>query len=195
MSSPARSQLTEGGPIRSAQFGAAEGLLSEVLSAWLGPGASALALGTVPPLRGGLVLTTHQMKAVRCLPANGLTMREFAHALGVSAGSATALADRLVRSGAAERRTERDDRRVVRLVPTAAGSSTAMAYQGAQEAVVAGLLATMPAPSHAALIGAMDYLAAVFGGRAVPANAYQHHGQPEPLTPRSRRSADGMAAK
>ncbi len=155
--------------------------LGGLLSAWLGPLASAMAPGTPLSSGNGLLLTVHQMKAVCCLPAGGLTMREFAHVLGVSAGTATALADRLVRSGAAERLAESDDRRVVRLVPTAAGRSTARAHQVAQDAAVAGLLAAMPTPSHAALVSALDYLASALGAGTVPVNSRQLNSHPAQL--------------
>ncbi|MHB1525378.1 MAG: MarR family transcriptional regulator [Candidatus Dormibacteria bacterium] len=119
-------------------------------------------------MRDGQSLTRHQLKALRSLPAGGLTMRGFAQALGVSGGSATALADRLIRSGAVERQTDTSDRRLVRLVPTAVGARMATASRGAQDAAVAGLLALMPAPSQAALMEAMDYVLALLGDRADP---------------------------
>ncbi|MHB8331073.1 MAG: hypothetical protein ACYDEA_02625, partial [Candidatus Dormibacteria bacterium] len=50
----------------------------------------------------------------------------------------------------------------------AAGASMATASRGAQDAAVAGLLALMPAPSQAALMGAMDYVLAMLGDRADP---------------------------
>ncbi len=117
-------------------------------------------------MSGGLPLTPHPVKAIRARPANSLAMRGFAHALNVSTGSAPVLPDRLVRSGAAKGQTESDDPTVVRPVPTGAGVSAAMAYQDAQDEVVAGLLAVMPTPSHGALMSALDSLAAALGDRA-----------------------------
>jgi len=175
---PPRPPWIEGSAVRPARLGAAEGLLGELLSGWLGRSASAVPSGVPLPLREGLLLTTHQIRAVRCLPATGLTMREFARALQVSPGSATALADRLVQAGAAERHSEREDRRIVRLLPTTAGVGTVTAYQGAQDAVVASVLAVMPASSHAALMSAMDYLVAALGERAPVPGANQDFSQP-----------------
>ncbi len=173
--------VTDARSTRPAGLGPTAGSLGGLLSAWLGPFVSAMAPGTSLPSRNGLLLTVHQMEAVRSLPADGLTMREFAHVLGVSAGTATALADRLVRSGAAERLAESDDRRVVRLVPTAAGRSTVRAHQVAQDAAVAGLLAAMPTQSHAALVSALDYLASALGAGPVPANSRQPNSHSAPL--------------
>ncbi|MHB8324774.1 MAG: MarR family winged helix-turn-helix transcriptional regulator [Candidatus Dormibacteria bacterium] len=147
---------------------AAEGLLTELLSGWLETFRPASTSAASPFLPDGQSLTRHQLRALRSLPAGGLTMRSFAQALGVSGGSATALADRLIRSGAVERQTDTSDRRVVRLIPTAAGARLATASRGAQDAAVAGLLALMPAPSRAALMGAMDYVLALLGDSADP---------------------------
>lgn len=63
-------------------------------------------------------VTPHQLEALGRLPPEGTTMREFAQAVGISGAAATALADRMIRSGLAERRSDPNDRRTVRLAPT-----------------------------------------------------------------------------
>jgi len=63
-------------------------------------------------------VTPHQLEALGRLPHEGITMREFAKAVGISGAAATALADRMIRGGLAERRYDPNDRRTVRLAPT-----------------------------------------------------------------------------
>lgn len=64
-------------------------------------------------------VTVHQLEAlgqlVRC---GGMTMAELAQAQAIGLSSATALADRLLRQGLAQRTSDPSDRRVVRVVPT-----------------------------------------------------------------------------
>jgi DNA-binding MarR family transcriptional regulator len=68
-------------------------------------------------------VTVHQLEAlgqlVRC---GGMTMAELAQAQAIGLSSATALADRLLRQGLAQRTSDPTDRRVVRLVPTDAAT-------------------------------------------------------------------------
>lgn len=77
-------------------------------------------LGTVTP---------HQLEALGRLPPEGITMREFATAVGISGAAATALASRMIRQGLAKRRYDDNDRRTVWLVPTAEGQETAGAVR------------------------------------------------------------------
>jgi DNA-binding MarR family transcriptional regulator len=73
-----------------------------------------------PELRDELnTVTVHQLEALRHLShGGGLTMAELAQAQGIGLSSATALADRLIRQGLAQRTSDPADRRVVRIVPT-----------------------------------------------------------------------------
>jgi DNA-binding MarR family transcriptional regulator len=73
-----------------------------------------------PELRDELnTVTVHQLEALRHLSSSGgLTMAELAQAQGIGLSSATALADRLIRQGLAQRTSDPADRRVVRIVPT-----------------------------------------------------------------------------
>ena len=82
-------------------------------------------------------VTLHQREALLRMPAEGATMREFARSLGISQGSATALADRLVSRALVVRDTDPADRRIVRLVPTALGQELVARFRDAeQEAIV-----------------------------------------------------------
>lgn|GEM_PF-818956 len=60
-------------------------------------------------------VTLHQQEALLRMPAEGLTMRDFARSLGISHGAATAMADRMVARGLVQRETDPTDRRIVRL--------------------------------------------------------------------------------
>jgi DNA-binding MarR family transcriptional regulator len=73
-----------------------------------------------PELREELsTVTLHQLEALRHLCRDGgMTMAELAQVQCIGLSSATALADRLLRQGLAQRTAEPGDRRVVRLVPT-----------------------------------------------------------------------------
>lgn len=73
-----------------------------------------------PELRDELnTVTAHQLEALRQLcREGGMTMAELAQSQGIGLSSATALADRLLRQGLAQRTSDPSDRRVVRLVPS-----------------------------------------------------------------------------
>ena len=88
-------------------------------------------------------LTLHQREALLRMPVEGVTMREFAAALGISHASATALADRLVTRGLVDREADPADRRVVRLVPTALGQQLAEHFRQAQQRAIDELLQEM----------------------------------------------------
>ncbi len=66
-------------------------------------------------------------------------MRRFSAALGLSRGSATAMADRLVRLGLVQRRLNERDRREVQLEPTLAGISMAQQAENRRELAVRAL--------------------------------------------------------
>ncbi|MGH7704985.1 MAG: MarR family winged helix-turn-helix transcriptional regulator [Candidatus Dormibacteria bacterium] len=72
-------------------------------------------LGTVTP---------HQLEALSHLPSHGISMHEFAESVGISGTAATALADRMIRQGLAQRLYDPGDRRTVRLAPTPMGLET-----------------------------------------------------------------------
>lgn len=79
-------------------------------------------------------VTTHQLEALVCLMSSegGISMNDLSRALGVGMSSCTALADRLIRNGLAERGDDPADRRVVRLMPTARARDTVERFQAAR---------------------------------------------------------------
>lgn len=82
-------------------------------------------------------ITPHQLEALVGLMAqpDGVTMNDLARAQGVALSSATALADRLVRNGLAERGGDPADRRVVRLLATPAARAAAERFQAGRRAL------------------------------------------------------------
>ncbi len=67
-----------------------------------------------PELRGELgSVTVHQLEVLHGLAAGDVTMSQLARRLDISESAATDVADRLVRQGLAERRSDPRDRRVV----------------------------------------------------------------------------------
>ncbi|HVB53031.1 MAG TPA: MarR family transcriptional regulator [Candidatus Acidoferrales bacterium] len=74
-------------------------------------------------------VTPHQLEALGRLPREGITMHEFADAVGISGAAATALANRMIRQGLAQRSYDASDRRTVWLAPTTQGLETARAVQ------------------------------------------------------------------
>ena len=66
-------------------------------------------------------VTLHQLEALgQLVRSGGMTMAELAQVQTIGLSSATALADRLLRQGLAQRTSDPHDRRVVRVVPTEA---------------------------------------------------------------------------
>ncbi len=96
-------------------------------------------------------LTRHQVRVVRGLPSDGMTLDELALRLDLERASMMALADRLVRSGAARRERAAGDPHTGRLLPTVAGKTMAEDYLGHQEVAIARLVARLPDRALAAL--------------------------------------------
>jgi DNA-binding MarR family transcriptional regulator len=93
----------------------------------------------LPSQEGGSHVTQHQVTALETLGSEGLPMHQFATKLGLSSGSATSLADRLVRAGFAVREFEEHDRRIVRLAPTESGRTLLSEYKRRRDAVLSEL--------------------------------------------------------
>jgi DNA-binding MarR family transcriptional regulator len=67
-------------------------------------------------------LTMPQLKTMMCvLRTNGSTSGQVARSLGVGLSTVTGIVDRLTEQGLVTRREDAEDRRITRLVPTAAG--------------------------------------------------------------------------
>jgi DNA-binding MarR family transcriptional regulator len=81
------------------------------------------ALGTKLGATAHQLETLHMLHHARESGSKGITMNELARLQGCALSSASALADRLLREGLVERVHDADDRRVVRLVPTAKGDA------------------------------------------------------------------------
>jgi DNA-binding MarR family transcriptional regulator len=85
-------------------------------------------------------VTQHQMEALHLLHlmvaaregGMGATMHELAQKQNCATSTATALADRLLRQGLAERIADPDDRRVVRIAPTLRGEQLCAKFAAAK---------------------------------------------------------------
>jgi DNA-binding MarR family transcriptional regulator len=93
----------------------------------------------LPAQEGGSHVTQHQVTALETLGSKGLPMHQFAVSLGLSSGSATSLADRLVRAGLAVREFEEHDRRIVRLASTESGQTLLAEHKRRREAALTEL--------------------------------------------------------
>lgn len=93
----------------------------------------------VPTQESGAHVTQHQVSALEALGTDGLPMSQFAASLGLSSGSATSLADRLVRAGLAAREFDDRDRRIVRLTATESGQTLLAEHKLRRESALADL--------------------------------------------------------
>lgn len=85
--------------------------------------------------------TPNQLEALWHMCACGsVAMHDLARAQGIALSSATALADRLIRQGLAERATDPDDRRIVRLVPTDRARACVSRYREAKRQSITAAL-------------------------------------------------------
>jgi DNA-binding MarR family transcriptional regulator len=127
----------------------------------LRPVVLALMRESVPDeLRGFGQATGRQLQAVARLPADGMTMGELAAFLRVTGAAASVLADRLVALGLAVRRSDPEDRRVVRLAPTPAGMAVAEQYRENQRRAVGALLDRLSDAQAIAWLDILETLAA-----------------------------------
>ncbi len=103
-------------------------------------------------------VTLHQLEALSCLQPSGATMRQFASAVGISGAAATALADRMVRQGLAERRDDPSDRRTVWLTPTPKALRSLEAYRAWQRQAMALFLERLDPQQSATFMEVLDVL-------------------------------------
>ena len=91
--------------------------------------------------------TWHQVEALHQLtaaPGNaGATMGEIAKLQGCALSSASALVDRLISQGLAQRRPDPDDRRVIRIAPTASGEDLMRRLESARGRLALNALAPL----------------------------------------------------
>lgn len=128
------------------------------------------------------LITLQQQRAINLLPRNGTTMREFARLLSIAHGSATAMADRMVRQGLLERQYDARDRRLVRVVPTAKALEIAELVRGLQREAVAVTLGRLSDQQRAVLSEVADLVGLSSSELPKPANG--HGISPALLAPR-----------
>lgn len=98
-------------------------------------------------------VTVRQCEALLAVvDQGGLTMNDLARHMNVSLSSCTALADRLLRQGLAERVSDPADRRVVRLRPTPHGARFVERFRAAKRASALGVLGALDDRELAQLI-------------------------------------------
>jgi DNA-binding MarR family transcriptional regulator len=105
-------------------------------------------------------VTQHQMEALHLLhlalaggeSGVGATMNELARKQGCALSTATALADRLLRQGLAERIADPDDRRVVRIAPTPRGEQLCARFAEAKRDIAVEAMSRLSDDEAATLI-------------------------------------------
>ncbi len=103
-------------------------------------------------------VTMHQLEALSCLEPGGTTMRAFANTVGISGAAATALADRMLRQGLAERRDDPSDRRTVWLAPTPKAQRVLDAYRAWQRQAMSVFLERLDPQQTATFLEVLDVL-------------------------------------
>jgi DNA-binding MarR family transcriptional regulator len=93
-------------------------------------------------------VTWHQLAALEQLRAatetsSGATMNEIARMQQCALSSASALVDRLIRVGFAERRNDPEDRRIIHIVPTGLGLEMLGRFDASRKAVALEALAPL----------------------------------------------------
>lgn len=123
-----------------------------------------------PELREELsTVTVHQLEALRQLCRDGgMTMAELAQAQGIGLSSATALADRLLRQGLAQRTSDARDRRVVRLVPTDSALQLVERFAAAKRRTALHALDSLDDGEAATLIALLGKIADTPAAEATP---------------------------
>lgn len=104
-------------------------------------------------------VTPHQLEALSRLPPAGITMHEFAEAVGISGAAATALANRMIRQGLAKRSYDPSDRRTVWLAPTIKGLETEEAVLEWRRRSVAKVFARLSSAQITAFLEVLGTLA------------------------------------
>jgi DNA-binding MarR family transcriptional regulator len=123
-----------------------------------------------PELREELAsVTVHQLEALRQLCRDGaMTMAELAQAQAIGLSSATALADRLLRQGLAQRTSDPHDRRVVRLVPTDAAAQLVERFAAAKRRTALHALDSLDDGEAATLLSLLGKIAETPAPEASP---------------------------
>lgn len=114
-------------------------------------------------------VTPHQLEALGRLPREGTTMRDFANGVGISGAAATAMANRMIRGGLAERRYDPNDRRTVWLAPTPEALETLEVVHSWRRQSVAKMLERLDAVQVTSFLEVLSALA--------------HSPSPDPVAP------------
>lgn len=136
--------------------------LADALFGYIG-GLKRRLMASVPDeLRGEFgAVTWHQVGALEQLRAamqtsSGATMNEIARMQQCALSSASALVDRMIRLGFAERRNDPEDRRIIHIVPTALGEQMLEKFDDARKAVALKALAPLSDADLEMLVGLMS---------------------------------------
>ncbi len=112
----------------------------------------------------GEEVTLTQYRSLVVVASRGpQSIAALADAVGVTPPTASRLCERLVRKGLVRRRTDRRDRRQVRIALTAGGRELVDAVTANRRREIAALLASMAAADQAQLVTALRQLAASAG--------------------------------
>jgi DNA-binding MarR family transcriptional regulator len=106
-------------------------------------------------------VTWHQVGALEQLrsamsTSSGATMNEIARMQQCALSSASALVDRMIRLGFAERRSDPEDRRIIHIAPTPLGEEMLERFDEARKAVALEALAPLTDEDLEALVGLMS---------------------------------------
>jgi len=108
--------------------------------------------------------TIAQYRALVVLASRGpQRVSDLAAALGVTPSTAGRMCDRLLRKGLIRRHRARADRRAVQVSVTAAGREVVDQATARRRALIAGILARLPAAEQAAVAAALESFAAAAG--------------------------------
>jgi DNA-binding MarR family transcriptional regulator len=136
--------------------------LADALFGYIG-GLKRRLMASVPDeLRGEFgAVTWHQVGALEQLRAamqtsSGATMNEIARMQQCALSSASALVDRMIRLGFAERRNDPEDRRIIHIVPTALGEQMLEKFDDARKTVALKALAPLSDADLEMLVGLMS---------------------------------------
>jgi DNA-binding MarR family transcriptional regulator len=109
-------------------------------------------------------VTLTQYRSLVVLASRGAQgMASLAEALGVTPPTASRLCDRLVRKGLVRRRTDRNDRRQVRVALTEAGRRLVDVVMERRRREIADLLQTVPEDARRSVVAGLQQLAEAAG--------------------------------
>ncbi|MFC1417719.1 MarR family winged helix-turn-helix transcriptional regulator [Streptacidiphilus cavernicola] len=118
-------------------------------------------------------LTVPQFRMLVVLDTNGATsLSRLAEQLAVNPSTAMRMVDRLTAAGMVERTADPEDRRVVRLVATEAGSRVVHAVTERRQAEITQIVAAMPDEHRGTMVAALQAFADAAGETQVDPTTY-----------------------